>query len=172
MGAITLGYSSRAQDAALRDGPGSTNAFSQASSGDFSVLQIATTNVDKLYADWMKPTAGAYLTTDSQTVRNKPIVIFIIFKGCSSDKLGNCNVTADFETTGPNGNHYDQTRTAEIWVGHPPPPNFNFQLSAAGYGLRIEDKDPIGVYRVRATITDHVSGIVLHTEQSITVAAQ
>jgi hypothetical protein len=134
-------------------------------------MLIATVDKDTLMSDWAKPTSGAYLTNDSQTVRNKPIFTFIIFKGCTADKSGNCNVTADYETTDPNGNLYDRTRAAKMWVGRPPPPNYDLELSVAGYGLRIEDKDPVGAYRVRATITDHVSGAVLHTEESLTVAA-
>ena len=122
-------------------------------------------------SDWAKPTVGAYLENDSQTLRNKPIFTFVIFKGCSADTSGNCNVTADYETTDPSGKQYDHTRAADIWVGHPPAPNESFQLSVSGYGLRIEDKDPLGVYRVRATITDHVSGVVVRTEESLTVTA-
>ena len=71
--------------------------------GDFSVLQIATTNPDKLNADWQQPTAGANLSVESQMKRNEPIVTFLIFKGCAVDNAGNCNVTAQVEAIAPDG---------------------------------------------------------------------
>jgi hypothetical protein len=99
-------------------------------------------------------------------------VTFITFKGCRADAAGNCNVTADFNTVDPLGKSYGKTRTSEVWVGHPRPPDGFLQLSASAYGLVFEDKDPLGPYRVRAAITDHVAGITLHTEQVLTAVAR
>jgi hypothetical protein len=155
----------------LRNAAAAEKQPNGATSGDFSVLQIATTDPDRLTADWLKPTAAVSLTTTTQTVRNQPIVTFIVFKGCRPDASGNCNVTVDYETLAPDGKRYDITKGAEVWVGHPPAPNLNLQLSVAGYGLKFEPKDPPGPYRVRASITDHVSSITLNTEQVLTVTA-
>ena len=47
----------------------------------------------------------------------------------------------------------------------------NLQLSSGGLGLAFEAKDPLGAYQVRATVTDHVSGLSLHTEQVLTAVA-
>ncbi len=122
-------------------------------------------------AAWNKPTAGVNVTTAHQIARNQPIVTFIVFEGCARDAAGACNVTADFETMDPSGKVYDLSRNVAIWVGHPPPPAGSLQLSEGALGLRIGDKDPLGAYRIRVTITDHVSGNVLHTEDSITATA-
>ena len=100
--------------------------------------------------------------------RNRPIVTFLVFRGCKADPAGRCNVTADFETIAPGGKTYDLTKGAQIWVGYPPPPGYSLQLSADGYGLRFEDKDPLGAYRVRATVTDRIAKITLRTEQTLT----
>lgn len=140
-----------------------------ASNDPFAVQQITTADPDKLMADWAKPTPGVAIATATTTPRNKPIVTFIVFSGCKADAAGNCNVTADFLTTGPAGQTYDTTNGAEIWVGKPPPPGFNLQLSAGGLGIVFENKDPVGQYVVHATITDHVAGKVLHTQQTLTV---
>jgi hypothetical protein len=143
-----------------------------ASSGNFAVIQIATTDPDRLTTDWAKSTPGVQVHTSTQAPRNLPIVTFIIFKGCSADPAGNCNVTVDYDMVDPTGKSYDHTVAAPVWVGHPPAPNYNLQLSASGYGIRFEDKDPLGAYLVRATVTDHVAGITLHTEQTLTAVAK
>ena len=141
-----------------------------ARSGDFAVWQIATVQPDQLMADWLKPTPGVAIPMATMTPRNRPIVTFIVFTGCRADAAGNCNVTVDFDTTDPAGKPYDHTN-AEVWVGHPPPVGKNLQLSSGGLGLAFEAKDPLGAYQVRATVTDHVSGLSLHTEQVLTAVA-
>ncbi len=169
---LALSVHANAQNGWLRDGSPLDKQPNTATSGDFAVMQIATTEPEKLMADWNEPTPGVSLVTTTQATRNQPIVTFIVFKGCRADAAGNCNVTVDYVTLGPDGKTYDNTKAAEVWVGHPPAPGLNLQLSASGYGLRIEDKDPLGTYRVSATITDHVAGATLHTEQSLTIVTK
>ena len=164
IGAVLTLLSTRA----LAEPPAAAN---RARAGDFMAIQVATTDPDRLMADWQKPGAGIRLVTATTMMRNQPIVTFIVFGGCKPDAAGACNVTADFETIGPAGKTYDETRMAEVWVGHPAPPSQVLQLSVGALGLRIEDKDALGPYRVRATITDHVAGAVLHTEQVLTARA-
>ena len=161
-----------AQSGWLQDGAPVKDMPSVASSGDFGVMQIATTDSDKLVAEWLKPTPGVTVETSTQTPRNQPIVTFIVFKGCRADASGNCNVTVDYETLDPTGKSYDVTKAAEVWVGRPPAPDNNLQLSVSGLGLIIEDKDPLGAYLVRAAVTDHVAGITLRTEQTLTAVAK
>jgi hypothetical protein len=137
--------------------------------GHFGVMQISTTDADGLVSNWSKPTNGATLNVQSETVRKTPIYVFIVFKGCRPDPQGHCNVTVDFDTFDPSGKPYDTKKDAPVWVGRPPTPRGNLQLSEGALAVRIEDKDPIGAYRVVATTTDHVAGVTLRTEQSLTV---
>ncbi len=141
-----------------------------ASQGNFAVAQISTNDAQKLMADWETVTPVVQLVSSTRTVRNKPIVTFIVFKGCQADAAGNCNVTVDFDTFDPSGKDYDHTKAAKVWVGRLAAPNLSLQLSEAGYGLVFEDKDPVGAYRVVATVTDHQSGVSLRTEQVLTVS--
>ncbi len=139
-----------------------------ASSGDFAVLQIATLDDKALLAEWAKPTPGVSLQTASQMKRNQPIFTFINFKGCKPDRSGNCNVTADFDIFDPTGKSVGHAPAAKVLVGAPPAPNGDIMLSAASMGLSIDDGDPLGPYMVKATVTDHVAGITLHTEKTLT----
>jgi hypothetical protein len=142
-----------------------------ASSGDFAIMQIATTDPKGLLADWLNPAPGVQIKASSQTVRDKPIYIFLIFKGCRPDASGNCNLTADFNTFDSRGRPYDKRVATPIWVDHPPAPGNNLQLSNASLRLVIHDKDPLGAYRVQASVTDHIAGVTLQTEQTLTVKA-
>jgi hypothetical protein len=140
-----------------------------AASDPLGVMQIATDDAKQLMAQWTKPDPNVQIAATTKTTRHRPITTFIVFRGCQADPAGNCNVTADFAITGPTGKPYDQAKGAPIWVGHPPPPGNGLQLSATGLGIEFEDKDALGAYLVRVTVTDHVAGKVLHTEQSLTV---
>ncbi len=143
-----------------------------ASLGEFGVMQIATTDPEKLMTDWATNTPGVQVATASEMTRNQPIVTFLVFRGCKADAAGNCNVTVDFETLGPSGASYNRTPGAPVWVAYPAPPATAVQLSSSGYGLKIEDKDPLGPYIVRATVTDHIANITLHTQATLTAVAQ
>jgi hypothetical protein len=139
-----------------------------ASSGDFSVMQLATIDPEGLNAEWAKCTPGVHLNTNSQMKRNQPIVTFVAFKGCKADAKGNCQLVGSFDVLDPNGKSYTRQADAKIWVDHPPAPNLNIQMSEAALGLVIEDKDPLGPYKVMVTVVARVAGVTLHTEQVLT----
>ena len=156
----------------LRDGLPFKGQPNVANLGAFGAMQIATTDADRFMADWNKPSAAVQAVLTTETVRHRPIVTFILFTGCRADASGNCNVTADYEMTDPVGKRYDLTPGSKVWVGLPPPPGRSLQLSADGYGNMFEEKDALGRYRVQATITDHVAGVTLRTEQTLVVSAK
>ena len=161
-----------ARDAGLRSGSALEESPVAAASGQFAAIQIATTDPDRLVADWQKPSTSVALVTTTHAFVNQPIVTFIIFRGCRADASGNCQVTVDFETFGPDGKRYDSTRGVNVWVGHPPTADLSFQLSETGYDISFEPEDPLGSYHVHAIVTDHVAGIVLDTEQVLTVTSE
>lgn len=157
-----------AQDQWLRD----ERAYSgkdAAIAGQFATLQVQTTEPDQFMADWERPTAGVRLVSQDKVKRSRPIVTFVVFRGCKPNAAGACNVTADFTTTAPDGKVYDVSKNVEIWVGLPPPPGRAIQLSRGGLGLAFEPKDPAGEYRIVARTTDHVAGITLQTEKTLTL---
>lgn len=149
---------------------GWSKAPNAASSGNFAILQVATTDPDTLVAEWSKETPGVSLKTSTRAARNQRIETFIVFKGCRADTSGNCNVTVDYEVFDPAGKSYAAVK-GDVWVGYPPAPDLQLQLSASSLALSVEDKDPLGPYRVHAKVTDHVAGVTLHTEQTLTAVA-
>jgi hypothetical protein len=147
-----------------------SKAPNAASSGDFAILQIATTDPEGLITDWSQVTPGVSLKTSTQARRNQRIETFIVFKGCRADAAGNCNVTVDYAVFDPAGKPYAQLR-GDVWVGYPPAPDLQLQLSASSLALMIEDQDPLGPYRVQAKVVDHVAGVTLGAEQTLTAVA-
>jgi hypothetical protein len=97
---LTFSVDAHAQDGWQR-GSAAGKQPNASTAGDFPVVQLATTEPDKLMADWNKSTPGVSMVTNTQASRNQPIVTFIIFKGCRADAAGNCNVTVDYDTAGP-----------------------------------------------------------------------
>jgi hypothetical protein len=140
---------------------------SQASAGGLTVMQIATTDPKKLLDNWGKEGEDVRVESASVMRRGQPIATFILFSGCRQDAAGNCNLTVDFEVTGPTGAVYNRAKDVKVWVDRPAPPPKGIGLSEDGLGMRIEPQDPVGLYTVRATVFDHVSGVRLQTSQAL-----
>jgi hypothetical protein len=139
-----------------------------AAQGDFGTLQISTTDPERLQKDWAQPTAGVNIATQEQATRNQPIFSFIVFRGCKAGADGKCHVATRFDILDPRGKPYGAPIQAPVW-DLPPPPIGNLQLGEGAAGLRIEDGEALGNYRVVARTTDHVADITLTTERTLTI---
>jgi hypothetical protein len=150
---------------AANDAPKQPNA---AALGDFAVAQAATDNAAHFVADWNAPTRGANLHVTHRIARNRPLATFITYRGCRTDPAGHCNVTATFELIEPSGK-IDPVPEMPVSVNESAPAPGMIYLSQASMGLTFNDADPLGVYTIRAAVTDHVAGVTLHTQQDITL---
>jgi hypothetical protein len=171
---LTLVGASRAgaQDQWLKDGKPAPQDPAMASSPQgFAVRQVATLEGEAFVRRWNEPTPGVTVDTSSRVGRNQPIFTFIVFTGCKADAAGKCNVSADFKMTDPNGKPWGEQKGMPVWVGIAAPAHGILQLSTAYLGLVVENKDPLGAYRVAADVIDHVANISLHTEQTIVASA-
>ena len=143
-------------------------AANQAQQGEFGVMQISTTDPQALWAAWAQKTPGVELHTQNTATRNQPIVSFIVFTGCTPDAQGHCNVTVDFEVLDPSGKTYGRNDNAPVVDGAAPAKGM-LGLSNGSLGLRVEAGEQLGDYRVLAHTTDHVSGVTLATQQTLTI---
>lgn len=161
--------SAAAISAAAADAP--SGRANVASSEGFTAVQFANPDPQAVLEAWTNPTAaGVQLQTDGRGRRDQPIYTFVIFRGCRTDAAGACTLTADFEVDDPAGKPYVQQKRVRSWVNKPPEPAPNFTLASGYMGLVVEHKDMPGPYTVRMTLTDQVSGITLHTEQTLNIA--
>jgi hypothetical protein len=138
----------------------------QASEDGFGVLMLVTDDPESFMKAWQGPTPPQVSTTD-QVTRGKLIETMLIFSGCRAAENGNCNVSVELSVTGPDGAPYGKTFNGPIWEG-PPPPQYNLQLGQSGLGFILEPEDKLGIYKLKANVTDHVAGTTLRVQQAIT----
>ncbi|ARS27874.1 hypothetical protein [Sphingomonas sp. KC8] len=147
--------------------PASASDFAR--QGGFAIQQIATADAAGLLRDWAAPNRAKDSPIVDTIAREQVVDNFIVFTGCRADVVRRCNVTANFTLVGPQGQIYAEHSGADVWVGKPPPAGGALTLSNASLGIFIEPEDPAGDYVVRADVTDHIAGITLHTEKTLTV---
>ena len=156
-----------AQSGWLRNGKPVMAEPNLGSSGPLSVMQLATADANGLIAAWPKPSPGAQMKGTAY-IRAGQITTFLIFKGCTPDPAGLCNVTADFEVVGPRGATAVQ-RLVPVRVGQTPAPGDGLLLSATGFSLTLNAGSAVGTYHIRAMTADHIASRVVRTEQALTL---
>jgi hypothetical protein len=139
-----------------------------ASSAGFSVVQMATSRSAEFVREWNRPGRHGEVHGDTRVHLRQPIDTFIAFRGCRADAKGQCNVTTTFEITGPDGKS-QSSPPMEVWANRPQPTPGMIFLSRASLGLAFAPDEPTGAYRIRAAVTDHIAGVTLHTQQTITL---
>jgi hypothetical protein len=103
--------------------------------------------------------------------RGEPIAAFVVFSACGRDKEGNCDLRMDMVILDPGGKVYGESKGTEVWVGKAAPAAGTTQLSVGYLMIVIEPKDPPGRYRIKAHISDRISGAVLDREWPFDVAS-
>lgn len=148
--------------------PKPPEGVSQAVSGTFNVIQIATVDVRAFNAAWRNRGDQAMLPAHGTTRRNQPITAHIIFTGCKVDARGNCNVYTDFEIYDPDGEVYFRSSAIPQWLG-PPDPDGKVMLGSSGLGLTVENGEKLGTYRLRTFTIDKVANVSVSNEVPVNV---
>ena len=154
----------RAQSGWLRNGKPVTGEPNLGTDGPLAVIQVSTTDANGLIAAWPKPTPATLMKGAGTISSRRLVTTFLIFKGCTPDPAGACNVTADFEVVDPHGLTAAQ-RMVPVRVGEKPGRDDGLVLSATGFGLTLNANNAVGAYHIRATTTDHVASRSVRTEQ-------
>ena len=136
-----------------------------AQQGGFGAMLVMTADPAALRRAWASPQPRVNATAKAS--RGKPVFAMVIFSGCRAAADGKCRVTGRFSVTRPDGRPYQAPTTVKLWSGAPAAPR-KMLLAQGSVGLKLEPKDPLGPYRVRALVTDHVAGITLPVEQAVT----
>jgi hypothetical protein len=130
---------------------------------------VFTDKPDELFAAWEKPGKAAVVISETPTaVRGVPIVGVVFFAGCGTNAKGKCDATVRFTAETPEGKPWGEPLESELWVDKPPPGKEQMQLSVGNMGIMIDPGDPLGVYRVKAVITDKVTKKKMVLERSFT----
>ncbi len=139
----------------------------EASAGELRVIHLWSTQPDAFMAAWAGPTPPR-LPTSSRMERNQPIQQFVLYANCTRNPAGECHVTAKVLISAPDGSAYGDPLAFEVVKGPVTAPPGNIGLAAGSIGLRVEDGEQLGRYRVELQATDHNSGLtatsVVHLE--------
>ncbi len=145
------------------------------SDGDFGAMLLVTDDPDGFFERWNQPPSPDYkpeLTTASSATRGDVIVAVVIFTGCVANADGNCESTVDFKVLYPDGSLYADLERGELWMDKPATVPPYLQVSVANLGLKIEDDDPFGTYRIEAGVQDLVAKRQLKLRQTIEVVEE
>lgn len=140
----------------------------RATDGAFGILQVSAPDATQFIADWRAGTASKAIS--AHTVADQPLFVFIVFRGCKADVDGACNVTADYAIRRPDGSIDDDHKDQVVWRRAAPDDPAKPYLGDGALGFGTDSEGPFGDYRITATVTDHVAGITLKTEQVLTVS--
>jgi hypothetical protein len=135
---------------------------SHASKNGFGLQMVVTPDYEGFWRAWEGPTPP-HLPVTGRIERGKPVHAMLIFSGCRAAADGNCNLTAVFTITSPDGSAYGEAHTGRVWGG-PPAPGYNLQLSEGSVGLIVEPHEPLGRYTFKASVTDHVANLTVEVE--------
>lgn len=138
------------------------------SDGYFGAELVFTDKPDELFAAWEKSGPAVLISETPTAIRGVPIVGVIFFAGCAVDAHGNCQATVRFTVQTPGGKSWGKPVDAELWVNKPPPDKEQMQLSVGNMGIVIDPGDPLGVYSVKAEITDKVAKKSMVLERTFT----
>ena len=141
-----------------KSGKAIPDSLSRKSSKNFIAQLILTDNEPKLLKNWNTRSKEVFTPTASTIEKGKILSGFIIFGGCATDALGNCDLVVQYKIYQPDGKVYADLPFMEVWSGKPIPPNKNLGLSVGYVRVIIEPGEPLGQYKVDAKVTDRRGG--------------
>lgn len=138
---------------------------SRGSKDGFGVMMHLTSEYQAFLNAWNGPTPPHVSTTEEVT-RERPVNAMLLFSGCRAAPDGNCNVTAKITVIAPNGSRYGDILEAQAWDG-PPGPQYAMQLAKVSLGFKLDPEDSLGIYMIKATVTDAVAGTSVEVEKAV-----
>jgi len=118
----------------------------------FGAHLLIVENPRAFIEEWQKPETPQ-VNPVSEVKRGVLLGAFVIFAGCKPDPEGRCNSEVDYTVYKPDGTIYAERKEQPLWK-EMAPPGTNLQLSNAILGIRMEENDPVGVYKVKAKVVD------------------
>ena len=121
----------------------------------------------KFFEDWKKPEAPKFKTISSAK-RMVPIHATILFAGAGSNDDGRAHVICDVKVLKPDGSIYG-AREGLVATKNPIPSATTLLLASERLVVRIEPKDPAGIYVVEAVVKDKIKNVGLKLKQSFSI---
>ena len=131
-------------------------------------VQFFLVEGEKFFADWEKP-QPPHIAPVSIAKRGVPICTAVIFVGAGLKSDGKADVTYDTVVRKPDDSVYARDKDLVGAQEKIDPSPKALQLARDFTGIRIEPKDPAGVYTVEVVVKDKVKRVELHLKRRFTV---
>ena len=118
----------------------------------FGAHLLIVENPRAFIEEWQKPETPK-INPVSEVKRGVLIGAFVLFAACKPDAQGRCNSEVDYTVYRPDGAIYAERKEQPLWK-EAAPPGTNIQLSKAILGIRMQQNDPVGEYKVKARVAD------------------
>ena len=143
---------------------------SETHNGEFGGKLLLTDDPEGFWREWEQPDPPT-VTTTSRITQARPVHAMVVFHDCVAGSTGKCDVVVHFEIRRPDGALYDESKTAPAW-SEAPAPGHNLLASLGSLGFRLEPQDPLGRYKIIATLTDQVAKRSITLIQDVTAEAE
>ncbi len=128
---------------------------SMRSAGDFGVQIVLTADEGQFRQTWYSSKSPPKLSTTNTVRLGASVSAMIIFHGCSPNASGVCDVASEFFLEAPDGSK-TPAGGGPVWTGKPMQQRF-LQLGQASMTVGFDKTDPIGNYKITASIKDKAS---------------
>ncbi len=138
---------------------------------DFGAMLLLTKKPEAFLDQWDRPSSPSYkpnISDTNEAVRGDLVAVFILFVNCAANPEGTCGAEVDYRVVKPDGSTYAEHKGATVWRSPPPPAN-SLQVAQDQLYMKVEPEDPLGAYRVEATVRDTVTGREVHLIQPLRV---
>jgi hypothetical protein len=98
-------------------------------------MLVLTDEPEEFFAAWETKSSGVSMSETVIARRDLPSVGVVQFTGCTPTKEGLCNSTVTYTVFQPDGTVYGQQQKGGLWIGKPPPPKNELQLSIGNMGV-------------------------------------
>jgi len=142
-----------------KDGKAAADTASMKSKNGFGAQLLLTDN-EQFFEDWNKEGTPT-LKELKKAVRDVPILPVVLIVDPGKDDNGEAKVIYDIIVRKPDGTVYAEAKDMVGWREKYDFPAHNIQLTEEHMGIRIEPKDPSGVYTVEAIVHDKIKKIDL-----------
>lgn len=140
----------------------------EARAGDLRIIHLWSLEPEAFMQAWSGPTPPT-LPMSTRTRRNVPIQQFILYANCQKDAAGNCHLSARVEIAAPDGTPYGEPLVFDALPPGPAAPSGAIGLAPGAIGLRVEDGEQLGTYRVTLSVTDRNAGVTAVSRISLEV---
>jgi len=120
-------------------------------------LEIASSPSSELIEQWLSapPALETELERIQETVRGQTLYVAFLTRGHALDPEGQVHLTVSYAVKAPDGSTVLADPEYALYRGTPPPGGRVMLVPALD--LMFEDADPVGVWRIEATLEDHVA---------------